>query len=110
MAEVTETQIAEWKQKYGTVKRIWVDRLSTVNAPGDPKPKLAAYVRIPDKSVLAAAAPFAQSDPMRAQDIFYTNCYLGGDEELATRDEYRVALATAIGSLFVIPATSVEEL
>jgi hypothetical protein len=99
----TPEQIAEWKKQHGDLFKL------KVAVEGNKQP-LIGITKKPDKTVLAAAMVYLQSDPLKAGDVMRANCLLGGDADLLTSDENIVAVNTAIGKLFVVPTVDVEKI
>lgn len=97
-------QIAQWKKEHGDVYKI------KVTDPADEKKVYACFVKKPSKNHIAAAAPFMQSDPVKAGDILRSNCYLAGDPEVLAMDECLIAVNLQIIGLFKLAVTELEKL
>ena len=75
MTKVTKEQIAMWKKQYGDVFEVTA---------GDK----ACYLKRPDRHTLKAADAIGSEDPMRYNEILLENCWIDGDTEMKTNDNY----------------------
>lgn len=97
-------KIAAWKKEHGEVFKI------SVTDPADESKVYTCYVKKPSKNHLAAAAPYLQSNPVKAGDILVSNCMLQADPEITAKDECSMALNLRMFELFKIATTEVEKL
>lgn len=97
-------QIAQWKTQFGKVFKIEV----TLN--DDPNTLKIGYYKKPDRKILSAAMRFGNNDPMKFNETLATNCWLAGDEELKTNDDYFIAASTKFGELIQVGEASIKEL
>lgn len=74
--EVTPQLIAEWKEKYGSVFQFTSE---------DGK---VAYFKKPDRQLVDASSALAKDHPVKSNEVLAKGCYLGGDEEMISNDEY----------------------
>ena len=101
MAKITAEQIKEWKAKYGTIKKIVLDReVETQTDPKTGKEKEVVvnvgkllYLKKPDRATIkyAMAKSFKADqtvDAISPGEIILKKCWLGGDEEINTDDKY----------------------
>lgn len=105
MDKVTAAQIKQWKSKYGDVYQI--------DTPLDDEKKeiATAYFRKPDLKVIGAAQKFAESEPLKAGQIMYTNCFLGGDKEIFEHnDEAKLSAIQQLGQLFKVRQSDIKKL
>jgi hypothetical protein len=98
----TESQIKQWKAKYGEVHEVCVEIEADQEA--------FAYFKKPDRRVLALAAKFIENDPIKAGDVLFENCWVGGDEQIKDDDEARLACIELIGKLFKKKQASIKKL
>ncbi|MGL4908839.1 MAG: hypothetical protein ACRC3G_05860 [Bacteroidales bacterium] len=87
---VSADQIEAWKKKYKKVSRV------QVNDEGD---LYAAYFRRPDMATMAAVSKIGKTDEIKAAEVLFENCWLGG--AMAIKEEAMLKLA-AIGQLNVL--------
>lgn len=92
-----KTQIAEWKEKYGSVYKIECEGKE-------------GYVRKPDRKVLGAAAVIGSKDPMKYNEVLLNNIWLGGDEELKTNDDYFLGVSAQLAELIEIKEVTLKKL
>jgi len=97
MAEVTEEQIAEWKEKYGEVYKLKVE-------------DAVCYLKEPDRKTLSYATTVGQKDPMKFNEIMLNSCWLGGDEIIKTKDSYFLSASTKLAELIQIKEATLEKL
>tara|TARA_Y100000782_G_scaffold111876_1_gene140908 strand:- start:5291 stop:5620 length:330 start_codon:yes stop_codon:yes gene_type:complete len=98
-----EGQIRKWKAKYGAVHQVTVPV-------GDEEEEAIAYFRKPDLKTIGAAGKFAETDPIKAGEIIFSNCWLGGDERIKEDDEAKIAAIKAVGQLFKAKVAQVKKL
>jgi len=90
----TAEQIKEWKRLHGDVHRMQVH-------------DKACYLRKPTRKILAMVHETVPgSDYLGRQELKLENCWLAGDEEIKTNDDYFLNACTAIDDL--IPTYLVE--
>jgi hypothetical protein len=99
--EVTAKTIGDWKQKFGKVFQIDVS-VSGVSKTG--------YYKKPDRKIMGAALKFGQNDPMKFNETLATNCWLGGDAEMQTNDDYFLSACQKFGELVQVGEASIKEL
>lgn len=58
------------------------------------------YVRKPTLSDISFAAKFADTDPIKAALSMFTNCRLGGSEEVPANDEMKQGIISKLSRLF----------
>ncbi len=83
--QATPEQIAEWKKTapFGSVYEL------TVEVPDKETKK--CYLKHADRKILGCASVEGGLDPIKFNEIIINNCWLGGDEEIRTNDEYFLA-------------------
>lgn len=95
---ITEEQIAQWKQTYkGEVYEVTADDKT-------------CYLRKPDRTVLSLAATLGKSDPIKYSEILVEKCWLGGDTEMKTQDEYFFAVAAKAAELVKVKEAEIKKL
>ncbi len=85
-AEVTDAQIAAWKKEHGKV--------FVVESEGK-----KGYLRKPTRKVIGAASVIGGSDGVKMTEVIVNSCWLGGDEELKTNDDYFLGIVAQIDVL-----------
>lgn len=68
---LTQAQIDKLKKKYGKL------RLVTLKMEGGDE---HYWFKHPNMQTMSAVAKFAESDPMKSSQIFFSNCLVKGDE------------------------------
>ena len=94
---ITKEQIQEWKKQYKDIFVISVE---------DKK----VYLRTPDRKTLSYASTLATKDPLRFNEVILENCWLGGDEEIKTNDEFFLAVSSKLPDLIQIKEATLEKL
>lgn len=94
---MTDQQLSEWKKKYGDVFEFTVEGKS-------------CYMRKPDRKVLAFAMTKVQTDPTGFAEAIINNCWLGGDEELRTNDDYFLAISGQLDKLVEAKTAQIKKL
>ena len=118
---VTDSQVAHWKAQFGegNVKEMSVPVSDpTVEIRKDdfgkdmeviiPPPSVTGYFRKPDLKIIQAAAPYLESDPIKAGLIQFENCWLGGDPEFLHNGEVKVSAIHALNTLFRVRAATIK--
>lgn len=83
---VTQEQIQEWKAKYGQVFKITVEDKQ-------------CYLRIPTRKDLSYASAAGKDNIFAFNESILNNCWLAGDEEIRTNDEYFLGASEALGGI-----------
>lgn len=99
MAKVTDEQIKAWKEKHKDVYAITVDDKT-------------GYVRKPGRKDLsfAMAASSGGKDPVKMNEALLNSCWLGGDEEFKTQDDYFFAASQKLGDLMEMKEAELKKL
>lgn len=100
---VTQAQINQWKQRWGSVTQITV----TLDDSGN---TATGYFKKPGLDAIAAAGPRMDSDPIGAGKIVFENCWLGGDEVIKHNDEALFSVILQVNKLFRLRETEVKNL
>lgn len=61
--------------------------------------KKVAYLKTPSRKVIGAANAMAGKDTIKLSEIILKNCWLGGDEEIMTDDQYFLAAHSVLGNI-----------
>jgi hypothetical protein len=96
MAEVTQEQIDAWKKKFGAVLLYETE---------DGK---QAYFRKPYRRIAGYVATIG--DPVASNEALAKNCFLGGDGEVISDDEYFFGLSRKLPGLMKIKLRELKEL
>lgn len=94
---VTAEQIAGWQKKYDEVHEVTIEDKT-------------CYLRKPNRSTLSMAATLGKSDAIKYSEIMLENCWLGGDEDIKTVDEYFFAAAAKVAELIKIKEATIKKL
>ncbi|MDE5575480.1 MAG: hypothetical protein K2I87_07195 [Bacteroidales bacterium] len=94
---VTETQIKEWKRKFGKILCYEVD--------GE-----KIYFKRPDRKVLASASLVAKNDPVEYSEFILNNCFIGGNKELLYDDSVFLGLMQVIDQFISIKVGELKNL
>lgn len=96
-SKVSPAQITEWKKKHGDVFQYKVDGK-------------AGYLKRPDRRILAYATSLAEGNPLKFNEALLENCWLGGDEEIKTKDSYFMGISAKLDALIQIEHGELEKL
>lgn len=84
--QATEQQIAEWKKKHGEIFEFGcLDKV--------------CYLKKPGRKELSFASVTSGNDEYKWNEAIVESCWLGGDEEIKTNDDYFLPLC---GQLLVL--------
>jgi hypothetical protein len=73
--QVSDDQIAMWKKQYRDIFSVMAG-------------SKICYLKRPDRNTLKATNAIAEQDGMRGNEVLLEGCWLGGDLEMKTNDEY----------------------
>jgi hypothetical protein len=93
----SEEQIAMWKRLHGDVFCV------------KSKDKVC-YLKRPDRKTLSAADAIGSSDPMRYNEIILENCWIGGDTEIKTNDNYFLEVIQILDELVNFGRAEIKKL
>lgn len=96
-AQISQDQINLWKSKYKSIYKVTVE-------------DKVAYLKVPDRTILAAAIAASTNNPMKCNEVILLNCWLGGDEEIKTVDSYFLAVSAKISELIEVKQAELEKL
>jgi hypothetical protein len=100
---ITEVQLKQWKTRWGDVYQISV-KLDTEGSTA------TGYFKKPTLETIAAAGRVMDNDPIRAGQVVFENCWLGGDETMKNSDEAKLAAIREVNKLFRILETEVKKM
>lgn len=92
-----EQKIENWKKKYGGVFIIVSDDKQ-------------AYLHKPSRPTLKAAFSLAAEDPLGMAEVIIENCWLEGDEEFKTDDDYLVGAMKQLQAMIGGKETELKKL
>lgn len=58
------------------------------------------YIKKPDLTIIAAAAKYAEDDPVKSGVIMFNSTRVGGSDEVLTDDEMKLGVIGYVGSIF----------
>jgi hypothetical protein len=97
MNKASKEQIQEWKKKHGEVFEVVV---------GDK----VCYLHKPTRKILSFAFTKAQNDPLATAEVILENCWLGGDEEIKTDDDYFLGANSQIDKIIEVKEAEIKKL
>lgn len=90
---VTADEIAAWKARYGRVVEIEV-------IDPDFSERHVGYFRRPDMKTMQAFSQTAKSNEVKAAEIFFDNCWLGGSSMMKTDAVYKLQANGELQAIF----------
>ena len=91
--DVTAEQIQAWKNQYGRVAEVRVKDEEF----GE---EHIGYFRRPDMTTMQAVNSVSKSNEVKASEVMFENCWLGGSPQLKTDAIYKMDAMAALGSMF----------
>lgn len=90
---VSAGQIELWKQQHGRVLEVEVD---------DPAfgERHVGYFKRPDMRTMQAFSAAAKGNELKAVEVLFDNCWLGGSPQMATDAVYKMQGATELQGIF----------
>jgi|GEM_PF-5354685 len=107
--KLTDAKIKALKAEHGDIFLIEVpteDKTSELCE----VPTVSAIFKKPDMKTLGASAKFSESDPMKAGNVIYENCFIEGDELFKTSSEVKLAALKKFNAIFKIREATVKKL
>lgn len=98
-----DEQIAKWKTKYP----MGISQLEGTDENGDVH---VVYVRKPNLDDIGASAKYVEDDPVRAGEIMFNQCFIGGSDAVKDDPEMKMGVIQKIGTLFKIKEFSIKKL
>lgn len=86
MYKPTKKEIEDLKAKHGQLFMITVE-------------DKACLLKKPTRKVLSMASSVASKDPMKFNEIILKNCWVAGDEEIKTNDDYFLGASQKIAEI-----------
>lgn len=97
MYKPTKKEITELKARHGQLFMITVD-------------DKACVLKKPSRKVLSLASSVATKDPMKFNEIILKNCWVAGDEEIKTDDDYFLGASSKIAEIIEIKEAELVKL
>lgn len=100
---VTSSDISAWKERHGRVSEVTVD---------DPEvgERHVGYFRRPDMKTMQAFSAMAKSNEVKAAELLFDNCWLGGSPVMKTDAVYKMEGMNAMQGIFGRCARSLKNL
>ena len=93
----TPEQISEWKKKHGSIFELTVEDKSCI-------------LRKPAIKDLSAASAVGQKDPFAYNRVILKNCWLTGDEEIKTNEDYFLAAGGKLSEIIEVKESEIKKL
>ena len=97
MKKATQEQIEGWKKQYGMVFQVTVD-------------DKIAYLRKPDRQIIAYGLTKVSTDPLGFNEVILKNCWIAGDEEIKTNDDYFMAVSAQLEQIMEVKTADIKKL
>lgn len=104
MVKITEAQIKQWKKQWGEVFAI------EVPLDDESKKKAIGYFKKPTLDTIKVSSKYIESDPIKAGEVVFTNCWLGGDDIIKDNDEAKMSAMQQVSSLFKVRQATLKKL
>jgi hypothetical protein len=101
--KATEEQIKTWKKQYDC-------KIFEFTAKQEGEEDKHAYFRAITPEVLEAWNRIREKSEIQANEVWINSCWIAGDEEIKTRNEYRLALYEHLGVLLYKAEAEMVEL
>ena len=95
--QATPDQIKAWKEQYGEIFQITVE-------------DKVCYLKKVDRKTLSFASTVGTKDPLKFNEIILTNCFIGGDAEMKTNDDYFLALSGKLSEIITLKEAELVKL
>ena len=98
MSKVTQEQIDQWKKKHGEIFKL------------DFEDGKEAFLKKPDRKIMSYAMTKMQSNPLGYAEVILNQCFLGGDEEVKTNDDYFFGAAAQLEQMIEAKNAALKKL
>lgn len=98
MDKITDTQIKEWKSKYGEIYTVTFE---------DGK---VTYLRKPDRKILSYAMTKMQNNPLAFAETLLNQCFIGGFDGWKTNDDYFFGASEQLDQLMTKKTAELKKL
>ncbi len=98
MSKTDQKQIDAWKQEHGEIFKLEFE---------DGK---EGFLKKPSRKILKAAMAKMQTDPLSFVERILTDCWLGGDEQVRTDDDYFFGAAEQLEGLMETKKAELKKL
>ena len=90
---IAAEQIQAWKNQYGRIAEVRVEdkEVGEVHI---------GYFRRPDMKTMQAVNSVSKTNEVKASEVMFDNCWLGGSPQLKTDAIYKMDAMAALGSMF----------
>jgi hypothetical protein len=95
--DLTEKEITEFKKQYKAVYLIEVENKK-------------CYLHPPGRTVLDSASASSKKAESKFNEVIMKSCWLAGDKEIVTDDEYFLSASAQLGDLLVFKKASLKKL
>lgn len=68
------------------------------------------FFKKPDRKILGAATSFAAAEPIKYVEVIAENCFVDGDKELLTDDDYFLSLMPLVNELVNVKTAELAKL
>jgi hypothetical protein len=96
--KVTQTQIDAWKKKHGDIFKIAFEDGKEV------------FIKKPDRKTLSYAMTKAQTNPLGFAEVILNNCFLGGDADVKTDDDYFLGASAQLEQVMEVKSAEIKKL
>lgn len=69
-----------------------------------------AYLKKPDRNILSMAMTKMQTNPLGFAETVLNQCFVGGDDEVKTNDDYFLGAATQLEALMEVKNAELKKL
>ena len=98
MAKVDQKQIDAWKKKHGDIFKI------------DFEDGKEVFLKKPDRKVLSLSMTKAQTNPLGFAEVILNNCFLGGDADVKTDDDYFLGASAQLEKVMEVKSAEIKKL
>lgn len=90
---ITDEQIAAWKNKHGRINEVEV-------VDNDTNERHVGYFHRPDMRTMQAFSATAKTNDVKAAEVLFDNCWLGGSPMMKTDAIYKMEAMNAMQGVF----------
>lgn len=97
----SEDNIKVWKAKHRKVYEVIID---------DDGEKFAAYFKRPDMPTMSAVNKISKNDEVKAAEVLFDNCWLGGDPMVKEDAILRMAATARLKDIMAVKSAELKNL
>lgn len=98
---ITEETIQMWRAKYRKISEVIIE---------DGDDKFVCYFRRPDMDTMSAVTKLSKTDEVKAANILFDNCWLGGDQMIKEDAVLKMSAISQLNKIMTVQTVTLKNL